>query len=260
MQFKQKLAYIALGGLLVFMGQLLPNLIGETAMAQKSKEAVEFDTIRARRIEIVDEKGQTYALLEKQDVILEKQDTGEMSTIMVVFNHSGYPVCMLGTSVDGEGALSLGGTFLATPSGVLVKNNKGYASMMVADTGIVSVGRELDKPMAFMSFNANGGQLKIGEKTGTQIIAAMAASDNGGVITVGDKETKRSVTLAIVGDGGMLSVAGKDGGRVDIAVDKYGGRIGIFGKGGNKERAGIGVNEYGNGTIGLWDKNGYRIK
>ena len=88
----------------------------------------------------------------------------------------------------------------------------------------------------------------------------MAAIDNGGFIMVGDKEHKRSVALSIEEDGGIIAVSGKEGGRVDIAVDKYGGQIRFFGRGSDKTRAGIGVNEYGNGTIGLWDKNGYRIK
>ena len=45
-----------------------------------------------------------------------------------------------------------------------------------------------------------------------------------------------------------------------MTVNEDGGKLNIFGKGNNKTRVSIQVNEYGNGTIGLWDKNGYRIK
>lgn len=46
---------------------------------------------------------------------------------------------------------------------------------------------------------------------------------------------------------------------VRLSVDNDGGRVGVFGKGNNGVRVGIGVNEYGNGAVTTWGKNGYRL-
>ena len=46
-----------------------------------------------------------------------------------------------------------------------------------------------------------------------------------------------------------------------ISTDEYGGWVSVFGKGDSElSRASMGVNEYGNGGVGTWDKNGYRLK
>ncbi len=95
MQFKQKLAYIALGGLLVFMGQLLPGLIaGGSATAQDEKVSGEFDQVTCRSLKIVDNQGKTYALLEKQG-------SGWTSNVIQVFNHSGKTVCNITETPSG---------------------------------------------------------------------------------------------------------------------------------------------------------------
>lgn len=47
-----------------------------------------------------------------------------------------------------------------------------------------------------------------------------------------------------------------------IMTTNEGGCLGVFGKGSNdgRTKARLGVNEYGYGAIGLWDKDGYRLK
>ena len=49
--------------------------------------------------------------------------------------------------------------------------------------------------------------------------------------------------------------------RVIMEVDEHGGRVNVYGKGKDNDttRAVICVNEYGNGAVGTWDKNGYRL-
>ncbi|MCZ6677585.1 MAG: hypothetical protein O7E52_10070 [Candidatus Poribacteria bacterium] len=66
MTFKERLAYITLGGLLVFMGQLLPNLLAGHAAAQDGPASAEFDEVTCRRLKIIDDQGKTVALLEKE--------------------------------------------------------------------------------------------------------------------------------------------------------------------------------------------------
>jgi len=59
MKFKQKLAYMTLGGLLVFMGQLLSLFINNvTAQNQPlSAEDVTFEKVKCRSLEIIDGSG-----------------------------------------------------------------------------------------------------------------------------------------------------------------------------------------------------------
>ena len=57
--------------------------------------------------------------------------------------------------------------------------------------------------------------------------------------------------------GGVVDVAGKDGGSTKMGTDEHGGRVDVFNNQG-KNRAVIAVNEYGNGAVSTWDRNGYR--
>ena len=47
--------------------------------------------------------------------------------------------------------------------------------------------------------------------------------------------------------------------RAGLFTDEHGGYVAVFGKGSKGSRAIIGVNEYGNGAVSTWDKNGYRL-
>ena len=44
---------------------------------------------------------------------------------------------------------------------------------------------------------------------------------------------------------------------VSLSIDENGGRVDVYDDLG-KNRAVMGVNQYGNGTVSTWDKNGYR--
>ena len=57
--------------------------------------------------------------------------------------------------------------------------------------------------------------------------------------------------------GGFVNASGKTGG-VETGVNQHGGFVNVSGKGDNFSRVMIGVNEYGNGAVSTWDKNGYR--
>ena len=80
------------------------------------------------------------------------------------------------------------------------------------------------------------------------------------------KTEKSQTSLGIDERGGAVSVFGKDGisckdGKRSISsailgIGEHGGQVEVFGKGEGK--AGMGINEYGNGVVASWDKNGYR--
>ena len=55
-----------------------------------------------------------------------------------------------------------------------------------------------------------------------------------------------------------IRVKGENG-SVTMDVDEHGGRVAVFGKGSDESRAIMGVDEYGNGAVSTWDKNGYRL-
>ena len=56
----------------------------------------------------------------------------------------------------------------------------------------------------------------------------------------------------------MLTVLNKQGKpAVALASTEYGGRVDVFNNQG-KNRATMQVNEYGNGAVSTWDRNGYR--
>ena len=63
--------------------------------------------------------------------------------------------------------------------------------------------------------------------------------------------------------GGVISVKKTDDNdprAVKLGIDEYGGLVEVFGKGDYTSRAVMGVNQYGNGAISTWDKNGNRLK
>ena len=51
----------------------------------------------------------------------------------------------------------------------------------------------------------------------------------------------------------------RDSRRAALTIDEHGGLVTVFGKGNGGSRVTIGVNEYGNGAVSTWDKNGYRL-
>lgn len=75
----------------------------------------------------------------------------------------------------------------------------------------------------------------------------------------GPNGIQRGVRIGVDGHGGFVIAAalGKEGtSKVWLGVDEHGGRVFVEGKG--KGEAAMGINEYGNGNVSTWDKNGYR--
>ena len=74
------------------------------------------------------------------------------------------------------------------------------------------------------------------------------------------KDGEETAGMKIYENGGSVYVHGKDGGGIArMEIDEDGGSVAVYGNDG-KQRVGIGVNEYGNGGVSTWDKNGYRLK
>ncbi len=107
------------------------------------------------------------------------------------------------------------------------------------------------------------GSVSVFGKDGRGGVLLSALESGGRVDLVGLRNTMGGypslVSMGIEGDGGYVSVSGKDDkSSAGMRIDEHGGVIGVHGKG--ESQAVMGINEYGNGVISMWDKDGYRLK
>lgn len=108
--------------------------------------------------------------------------------------------------------------------------------------------------IAIMDVNEHGGRVHVSGKVSAY--TSMSLNQLGGVVIAGGDGG--SVGFIVSEQGGVV-IADGEGGHAELGVNQYGGRVGVFGKGSSDTtRAVIGVNEYGNGAVSTWDKNGYR--
>ena len=91
----------------------------------------------------------------------------------------------------------------------------------------------------------------------------MYTSIDGGKMNLRNSKRNNSVYITTAGRWGSIAISdGDDGakdyyGLVRIGIDKHGGYVVSSGKGKSKGRAGMGINEKGNGAVSTYDKKGY---
>ena len=87
----------------------------------------------------------------------------------------------------------------------------------------------------------------------------LASSEEGNVIALAGKQGKAAIGLLSHEDvGNSLTICNKQGEEVVMLHStEYGGRVDVLNNQA-KPRATMGVNEYGNGAVSTWDRNGYR--
>ena len=87
----------------------------------------------------------------------------------------------------------------------------------------------------------------------------LTVDEHGGVVSAIGKDGKSGALLGINEHGGTVGTYGKDGKpRAGFGVYEHGGHVEVRGKG--EGAAVMSINEYGNGAVSTWDKNGYRLK
>ena len=87
--------------------------------------------------------------------------------------------------------------------------------------------------------------------------AALGVAEHGGVVTAFGKDRKSGAMLRVNEHGGSVATFDKAGKlRASLSITEHGGRVQVHGKG--EGAAVMGINEYGNGAVSTWDKNGYR--
>lgn len=128
-----------------------------------------------------------------------------------------------------------------------------------------------------MSVGEYGGQVGVFDMEDAEV-ASVAVTERGGGVSVVNRHglahmgvNEHGGKVAMIGNRGASAVGvDEHGGRVDVIGEKdkggarlglteHGGVVAVFSKDGITNRAGLGVNEYGNGEVSTWDKDGYRL-
>ena len=123
------------------------------------------------------------------------------------------------------------------------------------------------KAIMIISKDGGGGKVTVYRKGGASGGSASLGTDEhgGNVYALGKDGGMASMVIDEGENGGIARVSvrdiyalGKDGGMAGRQIRKHGGRVYVQGNGSSKGQAVMGVNEYGNGAVSTWDKNGYR--
>lgn len=83
--------------------------------------------------------------------------------------------------------------------------------------------------------------------------AHILVSGGTGALSLGERPT-----FLLGGESSYLAVNGKNG-AVIMDVAQPGGSVAVYAKGSDESRARMTVNEFGNGAVSTWDKNGYSM-
>ena len=204
MQFKHKLIYFSLGCAFVVIGQVLLSVVVPRVTAQGKKESVEFDTVKVRSLQVVDDAGKVRAKLE----VTKRSSVAGLDDVIQVFNGDGVPVYGVGVSADG--------------ASVLVTDNENRKSCLLGKESVLFFGNN-GKPCAMMTNDEAGGVIAV----------------RGGVIAVfGDKKEKEAVSISANAYGGRAHFYGNDGkSRAAIGVTEYGdGAVSTWDKNGYRLR------------------------
>ena len=123
-----------------------------------------------------------------------------------------------------------------------------------------SVGLYRDwEPRISLENKEQGGKITVKQKDGDRRAVTLGIAEHGGYVSVQGKAISGRAYLAIDEHGGYISANGETGRRAHMTIGEHGGRVGVGGNGSSKGEAVMAVNEYGNGVVSTWDKNGYRL-
>ena len=233
MNTKQKLAYIAIGGLLVATGMIISPL-----NAQKDK----FGEIECTKLTVVDDGGTPRVILttdfhrDYNDHLIDRKE----AEVFIFADEYSANVSVLNS--DNKG----GSVTLQTHGGggasVTVYGKNGYGSVEIISHDL-------------------GGHVTITNNEGYNVGTFKANPDGGYVSVYNRGGTKGTAVLHGGEDGGYVELIGAaDKTQAKLFVDKYGGVLSVHGKGDSRGYAIMGINKKGNGVISTYDKNGYILK
>ena len=225
---------MGLGAVIMLVGLAVGAIVSPPLIAQRDDV---FGDIQCTGLTVVDKQG-------KRAVALSSSLIGNM---VAVYNEQGPWGVALWSHVLGNN--------------VIVNDKQGDAAVkLVNDEDLgnsVAVLNKQGNEAVALRTDEHGGIVNVsGKDSGS---ASMFTIANSGVVRVKGKDGG-GVVMATNEHGGTVGVSGKDSkvsGRAEIKTDEHGGRFDVYNNQG-KSRAAMGINEFGNGAVSTWDKNGYR--
>ncbi len=258
MNFWQKLAYTALGGLLVTIGMILATFLTDHGVAQDDATLMEFDEIKCRRLSIVDNRGRTHAVLQKTFERL--SDTAD---VIQIYNDDRRIVYSVGFDRRGTGVWKVNNRHgkrrimcsveHETGNGFLeVKGANGGVAAVTADDhgGALNLfQQEGGEAKARFGIEPNGGFVRVLGANGGQA-QAYVDSNGGGAVSVFSQDGGSSkAMMGVLGRSGFLRADRAGGGSSQIQVDRNGGAVNLFNKQGGSPTATLGIFGDGGGFM-----------
>ena len=229
--WKQKAGLMALGSIFTIIGMFFAIGMLPSVTAQRDK----FGDIECTSLRVVDAAGKVREIL--------------TTNIFEGTVDDNIKVRVIGSDIGGGAVVAIGGDLSGGESRVSlgIDGRGGVVTAFGKDGGMVSMG---------MDINKHGGRVTVSGKDG-ESKAVLGIGDHGGEVYVFGKDEESRAALKIAEHGGVVAVVGKDGeSQALLNIIENGGHVGVFGK--DEGKAIMGIDQYGNGAVYTWDKNGNR--
>jgi len=238
------ITFSLLGGLIA--GRLFTPKVAVAEEANQSK------VLTVEGLRIVDKNGKLLMKLGQDDFLL-------------TYNIDSYGVYIYDGNEIGLAEMSMGndGGYV----GIFGKDGQPKVSLMVKElNGEVSISNKDGMRKAVMGVDEiGGGEVIVSGKNGKSE-TKICGGKSGGEIHVTDRDGEIKTGIGVAWDesgessSGFVGVSGRNGkSGTRMGADESGSFIGVAGIDG-KVKASLGIDEYNNGTINLWDKNGNKLK
>ena len=233
MNTKERLGYMAIGGILVLVGLCLASVLPLGAQSEDEK----FGEITCTRLTVLSPDGNPAVLMHAD---------GEAGAINV-------------WAPDGKSGVRL--DIDDEKGGNVYVYGKGESSVMLGITGnggFVSVDGQDGKSAATLSIEEYGGQVSVRDEDGKRL-GALGVDEQGGEVTVYSKfrETIAMAILGVTEDGGLVMLGSNKMMGATIFSHESGGGLVIENKAGTHV-VGAGVNDMAGGFMFTSDKHGDR--
>lgn len=240
MNTKQKLAYIAIGGLLVATGMIISPL-----NAQKEK----FGEIECTKLSVADEDGTPRVVLVAGDYY--DPSTDENAAILIYAADFYRTVSVRSTGKEGERSNRAELEAIGGIVGVNIDGNNGDASVMISSDefgGRVNIQNNEGEMVGLFGANPDGGSVTI-INNDQRTVGKFQASSAGGICNVRGNDGESMAFLSITErGGGLVAVLDKDGDYLaGLGTAELGGFVEARGKDG-KSNAKLFIIEQGGGA------------
>ena len=290
MNHRQKIGYTILGAFIMLIGMLIDNLTSSPVTAQNDGE------ITCQKLTFVDETGKPLFYLEtghglsifKADVFNWNTEVSENKEVMrltcdglfgnelkllnpegtegvrldasqfgnfvAIFNHEGKEAVSLASKNGRESGVDKNRVRIFNHEGeeavsleARMKNTAFYAQASPIERELISA----KEGNSVYIYNNVATLFDFGDGRTNRVAKAaigLVSDEDGNTVSVYNK------VLKVVRLDDILAPFAR---AVSLGYTEHGGRVDVFNKQG-ENRAVMSVNEYGNGAISTWDKNGYR--